>query len=436
MQTITLNLGRANPKQAAFYAAEARFVAYGGARGGGKSHAVRVQAIRGALMHPGIRILIVRRTYPELETSLIEPMLPMLPREICSYNGTARRVDFINGSRIRFGHLSGPAGEGEYQGQEYDWIFLDEATAFTEREFRLLGACLRGVTPIPRRFYITCNPGGVGHEWVKRLFVDRDYLPGENGADYQFIPATVDDNFALKQAAPEYISMLDALPEDLRRAHRYGDWEALSGRAFPEFRADRHVTEPVSPPAGAQLWRAVDYGLDCFACLWIALSPGGEATVYRELWEKDLVASAAARAMLAAEGEGEKICGTIAPADLKSRQKDSGRSVSGIFAECGAPFLFAPAGRVRGWMMVHELLRGGRLRITKNCTQLIRSLSLLMSDPTRPGDCLTQPHEITHAADALRYFAVFRAPEGEDVSTEFDSFRHEGDGRGLLYYGM
>lgn len=198
---IVWDPGEANPKQRLFYQARTTYVGYGGAKGGGKSHAVRVKAIGGALTYAGIRILIMRRTYPELEENQINPLLRMLPQDTARYNGQTRVVRFENGSTIRFGHWSGEQSELEYQGQEYDWIFIDEATQFSERTFNYLGGCLRGVNDIPKRMYITCNPGGVGHRWVKRLFIDRDYKTdsenpeeNENPDDYTFVFATVEDN--------------------------------------------------------------------------------------------------------------------------------------------------------------------------------------------------------------------------------------------------
>ena len=201
--TVQVDLGVLNPKQKLFCQARSRYVAYGGARGGGKTHVSRVKAFGGALTYPDIKILIVRREYPELEQTMILPMRKMIPQEIASYNGSMHMFFFVNGSTIKFGHY-GPQDDVEYQGQEYDWIFVDEATQFTESQFRTLGACLRGSTNIPRRMYLTCNPGGVGHMWVKRLFIDREYREGEKAEDYSFIPATVDDNPQLLQASPEY----------------------------------------------------------------------------------------------------------------------------------------------------------------------------------------------------------------------------------------
>jgi hypothetical protein len=143
------------------------------------------KALLGALMNAGIRVLIVRRTYPELESTMIAPFLKLIGGAVAEgrpaghlvadYNATQRTVFFSNGSVVKFGHLQNQASLSEYQGQEYDWIFIDEATHFTEYEFRTLGACLRGVNPFPKRMYLTCNPGGVGHQWVKRLFVTRQY---------------------------------------------------------------------------------------------------------------------------------------------------------------------------------------------------------------------------------------------------------------------
>ncbi len=228
---IKLELGELYPKQWQFIESKTRYTAYGGARGGGKTHVLIRACIRGALQYPGIKILILRRTYPELEQTIIQPMNKLVNSAtmdgrpcgdlIATYNGTMRMLFFANGSTVKFGHLQSAAAITEYQGQEYDWIFMDEATHFTEYEFRTMGATLRGVNEIPKHFYLTCNPGGVGHQWVKRLFVTREYEGVESGRDYSFIPATVEDNKELLKASPEYIQMLDTLPEDIRAAHRY-----------------------------------------------------------------------------------------------------------------------------------------------------------------------------------------------------------------------
>lgn len=421
---VNIDMGDLNPKQKEFCQARTRYVAYGGARGGGKTHVLRIKAFGGALHYDGIRILIVRREYPELEQNIILPMRKMIPPEVATYNGSMRMMFFVNGSVIKFGHY-GNNDDLEYQGQEYDWIFLEEATQFTESQFRTLGACLRGATKIPRRMYLTCNPGGIGHLWVKRLFVDREYRDGEKTEDYTFIRATVDDNPQLLEASPEYKQMLDLLPEDTRRAWRYGDWDALAGTFFPEFHKDTHVIQPfVRIPAEWKKYRAFDYGLDMFACIWVAVDFEGRCYVYREVQQSNLVVSDAARLALDLTPANEHIEFTIAPPDMWNRQKDSGKSMAEIFAMNGLGIVKASNSRVQGWMAVKELLKPLRdekdrpaLLVTEECRGLIRNLPAIQHDDKNPSDCATEPHEITHIIDALRYFAVTRTLSAERVYT-------------------
>lgn len=431
-QGPTIDLGELNPKQKLFCQARTRYVAYGGARGGGKSHVLRIKALGGAMTYNGIRILIVRREYPELEQGLIIPMRKMVPAELATYNGGMRMFTFANGSIIKFGHY-GSGDDIEYQGQEYDWIFIDEATQFTESQFRTLGACLRGATKIPRRMYLTCNPGGIGHEWVKRLFVDKEYEAGENPKDYTFIHATIDDNPQLLEASPEYKQMLDLLPEDVRRAWRYGDWDALAGTFFPEFRDDTHVIDPfIRIPAEWKKYRAFDYGLDMFACLWIAVDFDGRCYVYREVQQSGLIVSDAAKLALALTPDYEHIEFTIAPPDMWNRQKDSGKNMAEIFAMNGVGLLKASNNRVQGWMAEKEMLKPLKndndrpgLLVSKDCRGLIRNIKLIQHDEKNPSDCATEPHNITHINDALRYFCITRTLGAETVFQPEDDIFNE-----------
>ena len=426
---ISLDLGRANPKQAQFYYSKALYTAYGGARGGGKTHAVRIKALLGALHYPGIKILIVRRTYPELQSNHIEPMLKLIPPSLADYAATQKTFRFINGSMVRFGHYQTAEAEQEYQGQEFDWIFLDEATQFSEEEFRVLGACLRGVNDIPKRFYLTCNPGGIGHKWVKRLFIDRDYKHGsspeerENPDDYVFIPATVDDNTALLNSpgGEAYKRMLSSLPERLRQAHRYGDWDALGGSYFSELRRDEHTFSPFRIPGHWRRYRAFDYGLDMFACLWIAVDEEGRAYVYRECLRENLVVSKAAEEMIGLTLPKEKIEATFAPPDMWARRGNTGRDLAGEFLRCGVPIIKADNGRAQGHILIKEgflPLKGGKpgLLISESCPRLWGDLTAIQADELNPCDCAVTPHDVTHSVDALRYFCSMRLAktEGEE----------------------
>nr|DAN18038.1 MAG TPA: Large subunit terminase [Caudoviricetes sp.] len=439
--SVTIDLGRPNSEpQREFFASRCKYTAYGGARGGGKTWASSRKAIGGALRWPGIKILMIRREYDDMRNSLIEPMLAILPQEIATYNGTLNIIYFVNGSTIKFGNMPGygAAVAGKYQGQEYDWIFMEEATQFIEQEFRGLGACLRGVNKIPKRFYLTCNPGGVGHHWVKRLFVSREFRDGENPADYCFIKATVEDNKDLMESSPDYVQALDLLPEDIRNAHRYGDWDALAGTYFSEFRPELHTCKPFRIPDEWPRYRAFDYGLDMFACLWIAVDFSGRCYVYREYCESDLVVSDAARVMRACTPPEERVSFTIAPPDMWNRQKDSGKNMAELFMQNGIGLLKASNSRIQGWLALKELMKlrkDGKpgLIIFSDCKSLIEFLPALQHDTKNPSDCAKEPHEITHAPDALRYFAVMRtmpAIKNAVITTE-DDFD---DGRGASDY--
>ncbi len=428
--------GEANPKQKLFFQSRRLYTAYGGAKGGGKTWAVRTKALLGAYLNPGIRILIMRKTYAELQANHIEPMIRIILPELCSYNGSLHKLDFINGSLIRFGHWSGEGSETEYAGQEYDWIFIDEATQFSERAFQYIGGMLRGVNAMPKRMYLTCNPGGVGHRWVKRLFIDREFVTGrenpeedENPDDYVFIPATVEDNTALLESSPGYLRLLSSMPENLRRAYRYGDWDALGGAYFPEFSREKHTIEPFLIPAHWRRYRAFDYGLDMLACGWFAVDEGGRSYMYREYSMPNLVVREAAQAMLARTLPGEQILATFAPPDMWSRQKDTGRTMAEIFEDSGVSLIRASNSRVQGHMILKQALsprRDGKpsLLLFSDCGRTIEDLRDIQADAKNPDDCAVTPHELTHRVDALRYYCISRvlsAEAGGDTAAEEDA---------------
>lgn len=410
------------PKQQRFLLADSRYVAYGGARGGGKSHAVRLKAALLALTYAGIRIIIIRRTYPELLENHIRKLSAELSG-VAVYKEVDKSLTFPNGSRIVFGYCATESDVLRYQGQEYDILMIDEATQLTEYQFTWLDAMVRGVNDFPKRTYLTCNPGGVGHDYIKRRFVKG------NNPDTVFIQASVYDNPALMESDPDYVRMLKELPDGLRQAWLDGDWDYFVGQYFTAFRTDIHVIEPIEISKHWRRYRAIDYGLDMLACLWIAVSPQNECYVYREFCQPELIASDAAQGIISRQEKDEDIYLTYAPPDLWSRTKDSGKSIFELFRDNGVAFVKSDAARVPGWLAVAEWLKHvtgadgketARLHIFSTCTELIRCLPLLQHDTKNPSDCATEPHDITHVCDALRYFCVMRqaAPKELDMRTE------------------
>jgi phage terminase large subunit len=159
--------GAPNERQKRFFASRARYTAYGGARGGGKSWALRRKLVGLCLHYPQIRCLLVRRTYAELKSNHVQPLLEEYAG-VLEYSEKDKLLRFPNGSYIALGYCASTRDTLRYQGQEYDVIAIDEATQLSEYQFSIFKACLRGTSQAPRRMYLTCNPGGIGHAWVKR----------------------------------------------------------------------------------------------------------------------------------------------------------------------------------------------------------------------------------------------------------------------------
>lgn len=417
----TIVLGeKPNPRQMEFFKARAKYICYGGARGGGKSWAMRTKMVMLCGRYPGIKCLLLRRTLQELKENHVRQLQSLL-YGAAKYSTEDKTFTFPNGSILKMGYCDREPDTRQYQGQEWDVVGLEEATHFTETQYDDLTLCVRSTrTDFSPRMYLTCNPGDVGHAWVKRLFIDRDYKDTENPDDYVFIPAKVWDNAVLMRNNPEYVKKLQALPEDRRRAMLDGDWDVYEGQYFSEWRRELHVMDPIPLQPWWQCYRAIDYGLDRLACLWAAFDELGHAYVYRELCVSNTIVSDAARLILAAGNE--PITATFMPADLLGKSSQTGESIYEKFDSAGLRGTPVNNKRVPGWLSVKEMLHPvddgagnvmPKLRIFKTCTELIRCIPQLQFAKTGdPSDVATEPHEITHAPDALRYLLDGRPQPG------------------------
>ena len=298
-------------KQKEFLMDRHKHIGYGGARGGGKSHAVRMKAVGLGFRFPGIKMAIVRRTYPELMKNHVEPLKKILNvghpdknKRAAVYNKTERVMTLLNGSTISFMYCDNERQLERFQGLEIDVLFIDEATQYDELWLKKMVACVRGVNGFPKRVYYTCNPGGRGHAYIKRIFIDRKYMTGENPEEYSFIKALVTDNQALMATNPDYKRQLEALPPKLRAAWLEGDWNIFEGQFFEEFleeppetvaqecglsveelkqqRRWTHVIEPFDIPKQWTVFRSFDWGYSKpFSCAWWAVD--FEGCMYRIL---------------------------------------------------------------------------------------------------------------------------------------------------------
>ena len=422
-----IRLPAPNQKQKRFLRAKCKFICFGGARGGGKSWAIRVKALKLALRYPGIRIMIVRKTYPELLNNHVRPMLQMIPASVATYNKSEKTLYFCNGSFINFMYCASEADLDRNQGIEYEIIFIDEATQHEEIIFTKLTACLRTTGDYPTRLYLTCNPGGIGHGWVKRLFIDRKYKPGEDPKDYIFIQSLVTDNKALMRANPDYKRQLEALPSKLRRAWLDGEWDLFEGQFFEELRlepnADRtftHVIEPFAPPKSWKRFRSYDWGYaKPFSCGWWALDHDGKLYRILELygcteepntglkWTTD----EQFRKIAQIEREHPWLagCEIEGVADPAIFAEDGGVSIAETAAKHGVYFSRGDNKRIPGWMQVHYRLRFDdngipMLYVFDCCKAFIRTMPLLVYDDHTPEDVDTDGED--HVADEVRYMCM------------------------------
>ncbi len=451
-----LILPEPSEKQKLFLRDRHKYIGYGGARGGGKSWAVRVKAVLLCLRYPGIKVMIVRKTYPELQENHIIPLCEMLgcyldgDEKIAEYNDGKKHISFPNGSRILFRYLENEKDAMRFQGTEVDVLFVDEATQQSESRMEKLRACVRGTNDFPKRIYFTCNPGGEGHGWVKRLFIDRHFREGEEPEEHSFIQALITDNRALMEKNPDYIRQLESLPPKLRDAWLYGNWEIFEGQFFEDFRIEPdlkaavehgctlsreemkeqgrwcHVIEPfdlaAGPRRGWTILRSYDFGYGKpFSCAWWAVDY--EGVIYRVLelygctgtpneglrWTPDRQFQEIARI----EREhpwlrGRRIEGVADPAIWDASR---GESVAETAAKCGVYFVPGDNKRIPGWMQCHYRLQfddegRSRMYVFDNCKAFLRTIPLLQFSKTEPEDLDTEQED--HAADEWRYLCMAR----------------------------
>jgi PBSX family phage terminase large subunit len=445
---MEIRLPSPSPKQKLFLLEEHRHVAFGGARGGGKSFAIRLKAVILCLKYSGISVMIVRKSFPELTANHIKPLKELLKigtkDAAAKYNDSKKEITFPNGSEILFRYCDTEKDVDRYQGTEVDVLFLDEATQLSEEQMKKICACVRGVNDFPKRTYYTCNPGGKGHGYIKRLFIDNLYESGEYAEDYSFIQSLVTDNKALMAQNPDYIKQLEALPPKLRKAWLEGRWDVFEGAFFEEFRATpdpqachdagitvedaliehkyTHVIKPFKIPNYWKIYRSYDFGFGKpFAVNWFAVDEDGTAYMILELygctgtpnegvkWSPEQQFREVARI----EREhpylkGKRIQGVADPSIW-----DGSRGIA-IIEEAEKQHLWFEKGindRIPGWMQIHERLKfdkDGRamLYIFDNCKDTIRVFPLMMFDEHKVEDLDTELED--HILDSVRYFCMSR----------------------------
>ena len=438
-------------RQQEFHTSRAKYRLFGGAAGPGKTKALLAEAIKQAQEVAGSDTLLLRRSFPELEGSLIAQFRRDVPRNLYrNYNEAKHLVTWTNGSTTRFGYCRNENDVYQYQGAEFLFIGIDELTHFTLKQWQFLTS--RNRCPVP--YYTSgnntgkrvfpcmagaTNPGNIGHAWVKALWVDKAPPPGferpeqYDPADYDFIRARIADN-PIYANDLNYRKTLEALPEQLRKAFLEGNWDFFAGQYFDLFEIGRHTARPeeIAMQAWWPRWISIDWGFQHpSAVYWHAAEPlaaisnqrsatrspapgsdaGGDTAAriitYREFVQNGLSPRMLGQA-IAERCKDEKIQEIYLSPDAfahRTSEASIAEQLGEVLAANGLPRpSLADDDRIGGWQLMYQLLEQDAWVITENCGKLMECLPQLVRDNRRVED--VRKVEGDDPADAARYGIV------------------------------
>ncbi len=396
-----------------------------GGRGSKKSRTMGLRSIYRIMKYPLSNMVVVRKvgnthkdsTYAELKWAVHRYGVDHLwtfkvsPLE-ATYNPTGQKILFRGfDDPLKLTSLAVDVGF-------LCWAWIEEAYEIDdEQDFNTFAEGIRGELPdgLWKQITLTFNPWKSGH-WTKARFFDKK-------DPHAFTLTTTHKcNEFLDQDDHDKIEALAETDPDRYKVVGLGEYGIPGGAFFNEFRESIHVVDRFKIPHEWDKYRVFDYGLDMFACYWVAVDPYKNLYFYREIYEPELIISEACNKMLSATKE--KIRCTYAPPDLWNRQRDTGKSGADIFLEHGVPLVKAKAGRITGWQSMKEWLKvketrneqtgevvkTSAMRIFKDCENLIRCLPQIQHHDKKQNDVATEPHELTHSVDGARYFCVMHVP--------------------------
>lgn len=461
-----------SPKQIVFLSSPAYEGGFGGAKGGGKSECILAEAER-QVHHPRYKAIIFRRTTTQLDE--------IWERSKFFYSGKARMNEqkhtwrFPSGAVIKFAHCQHEKDKEVYNGHEYQFMAFDQVETFTETQYKYLIMQNRTSDPSLRCYVrVTMNPGGIGHAWVKRRFIDcldhngkirwfrTDIDEQGNDIDVEtteddpkalsrcFVFSNVYDNKHVMENDPEYVRRLESLPEKMRRAYLKGDWDAFAGQYFETWRKEIHVIDRFDRTVPHTLYVALDYGYSNFASVgWYAVLPEGFIIRYRELYVKRHTYEALGKRILEMSvvpetGKREDIEYIVADPAIWGDQNyfkepkpghakgESGFDLLNKGINETWPIMRGDNRRIVGWGRCRDYLeivpdqfgeKRPKFAVTRDCRNFIRTVPSLVHDDSVPEDLDTDGED--HPADEWRYGLMSRPDEPrlpEEPKTSAEEF--------------
>jgi len=396
--------------------------------GGGKTVALLMHQVLRRWTFPRTMGIILRRTFPDLERTVILEAHNLLGEaKEAHWEASRYRYVFSNGSILEFGHMEKEEDFRKYKSAEYQDICFDELSEFTERQYVLMRSRLRAKKALAIKPYIrvASNPGDVGHHWVKQTFID----PAPDGGSWavelesgkvwtrRFIRARLDDNPYIDE---DYRRTLETLPEAERKAFLDGDWSIFSGQVFTEWSEKQHVVGPFDIPPSWQRFMSLDWGYARpFCVLWFCVDHDGCIYLYREWYgckSRDrlndglkLTAPEVARGILEREADSEKreeISYRVADPACWAAIGSSAPSIAEEFALAGVPLMRGENDRRQGKHQIHLRLQHGMLKVFSTCHYTRMLVPAMVYDKNNPEDVDTEGPD--HLYDALRYACMTR----------------------------
>lgn len=406
-----------------------KYVLYGGAMGGGKSYWLRWALLK-LLVHwakggiTGVTVGLFCEDYPALKDRHLSKIGKEFPAWLGVYHADHKEYGRSFVLRAEYGAgvivFRNLDDTSKYQSAEFAAVGVDELTKNQIDVFEDLRTRMRWPGIPDTKFLAATNPGGIGHAWVKKKWLEGIHEENELEGDmFAYLPALASDNPHLD---PSYLRSLSGLPEDKRKAFLEGDWDIFKGQYFSEWRKALHVVEPFTPH---EFWRkfvSIDYGYGApSAVYWHGVDGDGVDYIYRELYQEKLTYEQLAAEIVALTPPHEEIQYWVADPAIWAKKGET--ELSGMelmfnkhraITGKGVNIIKGNNDRINGWNLVREYLKPfqqqekviAKLQVFSTCTELIRTLPSLVYDKHRVEDCDSDGED--HASDSVRYGLMSR----------------------------